>query len=164
MGAFDLFEKNLNLQTEMDRFMFGSDVEAPKGRDVIYRRIRLDSNNNPIKCVCVSNITDEADKDTYCPFCLGSKYYWDEEFVKAYWHRPGADDNLVFYFNHDVAPSGLDELITVKFDDDGNTITPIERVSIYNILPVDLLREDYGELAYYRVLAAPMNRRYMGPQ
>ena len=159
----DLYGKNINLQNEMDSFLFGSGTEAPKGRDVIYRRIRKDGDNNPIKCECVSKTTGEPDKDTYCPYCLGSKHYWDEEFVKSYWHRPGSSDNLVFYFNYNVNPNTIDELILVGFDSDGNTVAPIERRKLYNILSVDILREEHGLLAYYKVIAAPVNRRYIGP-
>jgi len=163
MGNFDLYGNNINLQVDMDNFIFGSGAEAPKGKDLIYRRIRTDADGNNTKCVCVSNTTDESDKDTYCPYCLGSKYYWDEEFVKAYWYRPGPDDNVIFYFNHDVAPSAIDELIMISLNDDGSVKTPINRVKIYNIISVDFLREDYARLAYYRVIGAPMNRRYLGP-
>ena len=160
----DLYGKNINLQNEMESFIFGSGTEAPKGRDLVYRRIRKDSNGKPIECECVSSTTKESDKDTYCPYCLGSKYYWDEEFVSSYWHRPGNSDNLVFYFSHNVAPKTIDELITVKLDDDGNTIAPIERIKLYNILSVDVLREEHGLLAYYKIVAAPVNRRYIGPK
>ena len=116
----DLYGKNINLQNEMESFIFGSGTEAPKGRDLVYRRIRKDSNGKPIECECVSSTTKESDKDTYCPYCLGSKYYWDEEFVSSYWHRPGNSDNLVFYFSHNVAPKTIDELKVIL---QGYTIT-----------------------------------------
>lgn len=159
----DLFGRNINLQAEMDAFIFGSGFENPKGRDIIYRRMRVDSNGNPMRCVCVSSTSDEPDKDTYCPYCLGSKYYWDEEYVKAYWFRPGADDNLNFYFNYSAKPSSIDEIIIVAFDDDGKVISPINRISIFNIMSATQLREEYGQLSFFKVVAAPINRRYLGP-
>ena len=163
MGNQDLFGKNINLQSEMDDFMLGFGFERPKGRDVIYRRMRVDSNGNPMECVCVSDTSNEPDKDTYCPYCLGAKYYWDEEYVKAYWFRPGADDILNFYFNYQGKPSSIDELIIVEFDDDGKVVSPLNRISIFNILTSTQLREEHGQLSFFKVIAAPMNRRYLGP-
>lgn len=152
----------INLQKEMDNFMLGADYERPKGRDLIFRRMRRDVSGNLIRCVCVSENTDEADKDSYCPYCLGAKYYWDEEFIKAYWHRE-SKGTLTFYFRHSVEPSSVDELITVKMDSDGALSSPLERIKLYNNLSADKLREETATLVYYKVVAAPVNRRYIGP-
>lgn len=159
----DLFGNGkIDLQKEMDNFMLGSSYEEPKGKDLIFRRMRRDSSDSLIRCVCVSENSDEPDKDSYCPYCLGSKYYWDEEFVKAYWHRE-ATNTLTFYFRSSIEPNSIDELITVKMDSDGALTNPIERIELYNILSADRLREEHATLAYYKVIAAPVNRRYIGP-
>ena len=160
----DLFGNGkIDLQKEMDNFILGSDYEESKGKDLIFRRMRRDSSGDLIRCVCVNDNTDEPDRDSYCPYCLGAKYYWDEEFVKAYWHREN-EDTLTFYFRHSVEPSSVDELITVKMNDDGTLVSPIERIELYNILSTGKLREERAVLVYYKIIAAPVNRRYIGPQ
>lgn len=165
MGINNLFGGyNVNLKVEMDSFIFGSEFEAPKGRPVIYRRMKKDANGDLIRCDCVTLRTDEPDKDTYCPNCLGSKYYWEETFIKSYWMPEGdqVGGNMIFFFDSTIAPSSIDELITVELDGVGGIASPVTRVKLYNVLSAYGYREDNGLLAYWEVKASPENRRYLG--
>lgn len=177
MANLDLYVKSnmhvgIDLQDEMVSFLYGSEKEPPKGRQVLIRRMRRDSQGQTIQCSCVDNKTKEADLDTMCPYCLGSKYYWDEESQVAYWHNSPVDEELkvpfidtgdrfYFYFKYEVYPTKQDEVIILGLTSSGNLIKPLTRKNLYNIIAIREFREDNRKLAFWRVTAELDNRRYI---
>ena len=73
-----------NMREELIHTLEGFFPEIPKARTGVLRKMRRDSNNNLTPCDCVNPDTHEPDKDTFCPYCWGEGYYWDEEFIEYY--------------------------------------------------------------------------------
>lgn len=168
----DVLSSGIDLQQEMVDFIDGSLSEASKGRLVLLRRMRKDSGGNLVQCPCVDDKTKEPDLDNLCPYCLGAKYYWDEELHKSYWHNAPNDEELQvpflttgdrfsFYFKYGVKPALEDEIVTVNLNSNGKVIYPVERKSLYKIVAIREFREDHGRLVFFRATALLDTRRYI---
>ena len=81
----------LDLRKEFDEIVFGINGCRAHNHLILIREVRKDSNGNLIKCACVSDLSEEADAESSCRFCLGEKYIWDERFVRCYSSLVGAD-------------------------------------------------------------------------
>src|SRR5690606_24079460 len=58
--------------------------EVAKAQTLVLRKMRTDDNGQLEQCACVDLVTKEPDKDTFCPFCFGEGYYFDELLVEGY--------------------------------------------------------------------------------
>jgi hypothetical protein len=140
--------KELDLRKELDKTFFGASDEIAKSRTGLLRIARRDSTNHPLRCKCRDYITDEPDKDFYCPECLGMGFYWDEVKV-SYFERGDKED--IFYLENDINIFSTDYIITIKLDVDGNIIQPVARDRFYKILNVIKFRSDNGRIEYVKL-------------
>ena len=154
--------KELDLRTEMNRTLYGSTDEVAKGRKGLLRRLRRDSDGNPIRCACRDNVTDEPDKDYYCRYCLGVGFYWDEIGIVYYRNddsfrkREGKNQEFEgddFFFEYNVVIAVDDYIVTVNLDNDGNVLVPVTRSKIFKILSSDPFRSDSGRIEFIKVRA-----------
>jgi hypothetical protein len=154
--------KELNLRTEFYRTLFGAVDEEAKGREGLLRKMRRDSDGNPIRCVCRDIVTDEPDKDYYCRYCLGMGYYWDEIKIiyfrndNSFRKREGKNEEFEgddFFLQYDVEVTPADYIVTVILDTEGNPSSPITRNKFFKILSADSFRSDNGRIEFWRVRA-----------
>jgi len=154
--------KELDLRVEMDGILDGAIDEIAKGRTGLLRKMRRDSNGDPIKCACVDKITDEADLDYYCRSCLGMSYYWDEYEVTYYRDdnsmqkldgkdKEYAFDSFYIKYNNDITE--LDYVIIVEMDENGDIVSPVNRQSFFKIRMATPFRCDEGRIEYWRLRA-----------
>ena len=158
----------IDLRKEFDELVFGSGGYTPHNHLVLIRSLRKDSNGNYIKCECVSAISDEADTEDQCPYCLGNKYIWDERFSRCYSSLMGADggkanrtrrivpgeirtDYKIFYFRYDEKIHYRDKIIELKLDIEGNVEVPYKREIIYRPETIQPYRADKGRVEYIAV-------------
>ena len=158
----------IDLRAQFDDLVFGGPTSIPHGRKLLLRRIRRDDENKPIKCVCRDKLTDEADTESSCPYCLGEGYYWDEDFITGYATYVGADggqtnrirgigagtvraDARIFYFRYDTEISYKDKVVDLKLDTEGDPVVPYARESIYKPQTIIRYRSDYGRVEYIAV-------------
>jgi len=158
----------IDLRDEMKRLMHGDGTEIPKGRKGLLRRMRKNDNGNLILCECVDDITHEPDLDTFCPYCLGEGYKWDEEIITYYKVVIGTNEGLAakvqklipgelnvpfafYYIEYFVNPSLQDKLVEIRLDLEGNVITPLDRHKVVRLEAVQDFRSDNGRIEYFRL-------------
>jgi hypothetical protein len=144
-------KKELDLREELDRTFYGAQDEIAKKITGLLRVMRRDSNGDAIRCECRDSITDEADKDTYCPHCLGMGYLWNEIRINYYRNGEESNKNVIFYIEDNISVSIIDYLVTLKLDNEGNIIQPISRDSYYKIHEVIKFRSDNGRIEYVKL-------------
>jgi hypothetical protein len=143
--------KELDLRNEFYRTLYGAVDEEAKGRQGLLRKMRRNSDGDPIRCVCRDIVTDEPDKDYYCRYCLGMGYYWDE--IKIIYYRNEKATNNDFFLEYNVAVTLIDYIITVNLDIDGNPTAPVTRDKVFKIVKVDSFQADNGRIEFWRVRA-----------
>ena len=158
----------LDLRKEFDEIVYGIGGCRPHNHLILLRKARLDSDGNLIRCACVSSLSDEADHESQCPYCMGEKYIWDEEFERCYSTIVGASggkanmtqriqagelrtDYKVFYFRYDKKISYRDKIIELRLDIEGNVEVPYKRETIYRPETIQEYRADYGRIEYIAV-------------
>ena len=158
----------IDLREELRRILFGYGAEIPKGQKGILRRMRLDDNEDRIKCDCVDDLTHEPDKDYFCPQCAGEGYLWDEEVVVYYKVLTSSDQGLArkntpfqpgvlnveytyFYLQHFVNPTRYDKIIEIDRELDGSPENPYTRTAVYTIATAQPFRSDHGRVEYWRL-------------
>jgi hypothetical protein len=160
----------VDLREEFYELLYGSSSEVAKGRPGLLRRMRTDSDGDLIQCPCVDDITGEPDIDTFCPYCWGEGYIWDEEWITYYKRIVSSQEGLVrknqphqpglsnipfafFYLEYNVLPTVYDIVIEVSLDEDGYVNTPISRSAHFKIATPESFRSDNGRIEYWRVAA-----------
>jgi hypothetical protein len=141
--------KELDLRKELKRTFFGAIDEVAKGRVGLLRVARRDAEGIALRCECRDYITDEPDKDFYCPHCLGFGFYWDE--VEATYYQQEKGDINIFYLEDDVVVYSTDYFITLKLSDEGDVLQPAKRDRFYKILNVIKFRADNGRIEYVKL-------------
>ena len=168
----------INMRQEMVNTMDGLWPEISKAQPGLLRRMRRDSSFNLIPCSCVDKITQEPDKDRWCPICHGEGYLWDEEELQLYRTLSGlATTNslrdritspgliniplVVFYIRYDSEITRQDRIVELILDDAGDPELPMKRKAIY--IPASLwdYRSDNGKLEYWKIYAHETTRRYI---
>jgi hypothetical protein len=164
----------IDLRKEFDEIVFGIDGCKPHNHLVLIREARKDNLGKIIKCSCVDPLTDEADQENECRYCLGSKYIWDERFIRCYSSLVGADggkgnrtkrilpgeirtDYKVFYLRYDEKISYRDKIIELSLDLEGNLIVPYRRETIYRPETIQTYRADNGRVEYIAVYCREEN-------
>jgi hypothetical protein len=165
--------KNLgevDLRKSFDDLLFGSDGSIPHNYLVLLRKRKQDSFNKDIQCTCVSQITQEANVEDNCNFCLGEGFIWKETFHRCYSTLLGADggkanrtkriapgsirtDYKIFYFKYDTIISYKDKIIELRLDNEGKLTVPYERAIIYKPESIQEYRSDYGRIEYIAIYA-----------
>jgi len=157
-----------DMREEFINTLEGSSPEIAKGQPGLLRRMRRTSNNALIPCSCVHAITNEPDKDRFCPICFGEGYLWDEvniEFYRTYQEsdasnvvkdklrKPGLINQpfVVFYFRYDAEITKEDKVVELELNDDGTAADPMRRKRLFRIGNLWDYRADNGKLEYYKV-------------
>jgi hypothetical protein len=171
----------VDLRREFDNLVLGSHGETPIGRTFILRRMRRDSEDNLVPCICLDDFTKEPDRDSICPFCIGSGYLFDEELVTAYMvvsaapsgsnaaanfpkMKPGTMyvPSARFFLSYDVNPRREDRIVELELDSEGNPVTPYNRVAIYEFMLIRALRADDGRIEYWTCTCQKMGPTTQG--
>lgn len=159
----------VDLRSEFNNLILGYHGETPIGRSFILRRMRRDSSENLVPCICVDDLTQEPDRDLYvCPYCLGTGNLWDEELVTAYKvvaSAPGGSNAAVnfpkarsgtlyipaarFFLSYDVNPKKDDRIVEIETDSAGNPVIPYNRIAIFEFMLVKDMRSDNGQIDYW---------------
>ena len=182
MAKFNPYRRRteVDLRKELNNMFDGIFPEIAKKQPVILRRMRRDSNNNLTRCDCVDEVTHEPDKDTYCPFCQGDGFYWDEINMDAYKVPISGNDALaeklitqglmniplmVFYTRSSVNIDEKDKIVEVELDKEGNIAEPIKRKQLYRIGSIIDYRSDNGRLEYWKISCYGEDRKFLnGPR
>jgi len=167
-----------NMREELLHTLEGFFPEIPKAQTGVLRKMRRDSNGDLTYCDCVDPNTHEPDKDTFCPYCWGESYYWDEEFIEFYKVVIRSDVGLStkeevlgpgllnielisFYLPYDILVTEEDKIIEIKLDVKGDVIRPYKRKKLYRIgTPIDF-RSDNGKLEYWKLDCYAEHRKFL---
>lgn len=167
-----------SMRDEMEHMLDGIFPEIAKKQPALIRKFRRDSLNKRIACDCVDPVTHEPDKDTFCPFCQGEGYYWDESYVDVYkvlqspsplreeMFPPGLLNVplMIFYTRSSVDLTKEDKLVELVLDSDGQPADPIRRRELFRISSLVDYRSDNGRLEYWKVACYAELRKFLnGP-
>lgn len=164
----------IDLREEFDRLVFGKDECLTHNHLILIRRPKKDEYGNSIKCICVSNLTGEADLENECRFCLGEGYVWEEKFSRCYSTLVGADggkgnrnkdyspgiirtDYKIFYLRYDEKISYKDKIIELDLDLEGKLKVPFKRENMYRPETIQKYRSDNGRVEYIAVYCKEFN-------
>jgi hypothetical protein len=154
--------KEIDLRQELEDMFVGSPAEIAKGREGLLRKMRRDSEGNLISCACRDKITKDPARDSYCRYCLGMGYYWDEIPIiyfrneMSYGTQYGQNKEYVkdyFYLRYNEQITDDDYLITLNNTIDGNSGSPQKRLEYFKVFNAVPFRSDNGRIEYWRVKA-----------
>jgi len=168
----------VDMRQELENLLDGYHPEIAKGQVALFRKMRRDSDGGLTACPCVDEVTNEPDKDRFCPICFGEGYMWDEteiDFYKVYeqsdtsnilkdkLHKPGLINQplVVFYIRYSVEITKEDRIIEIQLDDDGTATDPMRRKRVFRIGNLWEYRCDNGRLEYWKVFGYPENVKYL---
>ena len=145
----------LDLREELRRTLHGAPDEIRKGRVGLLRKMRKDDNGDHVRCPCRDKQTDEPSRDSYCRYCLGMGFLWDEDKMVYYKNEDSFQEGkgLLFYLEYDKDIDSKDYLVEIEVDKEGEPIYPITRTAIYNISRAHPYKADRGRLEFWQVLA-----------
>jgi hypothetical protein len=168
----------IDLRQELIRMFNGTYPEIAKSQPALLRVMRKDSDGNKIACGCVDPITQDPDKDRYCPVCMSEGWIWDEEDLLIYRILGGSVvgnhtlDELtkagliniplvVFYtlYNSDITED--DKIVRLQLDTAGSAIVPKKRHSIYKISKAWDYRADNGKIEYWKLYTHKEDVKYL---
>ena len=159
----------VDLRKEFDEIVYGINGCKPHNTLILVRNMRL-RDGNRIQCECYDTLTNEANSETECKYCLGEGYIWDERFTRCYSNLIGADggkanrtrrimpgeiltDYKVFYLRYDEKISYYDKIIELALDIEGNLQVPYKRKRIYTPETIQENRADNGRIEFITVYA-----------
>jgi hypothetical protein len=157
-----------DMRQELINTLDGYYPEVAKGTTGLLRKMRRDDNNILTPCTCVDSVTNEPDKDRFCPICFGEGSMWDEEEISYYRVYEGSDtmntqkDRLmkpgllnqpfvIFYIRYSNEITKEDKIVEIELEDDGTASEPMRRKRIFRISNFWEYRADNGKLEYYKV-------------
>lgn len=171
-----------SMRDEMINTLDGFYPEIAKGQPAILRKMRRDSLGKLQRCDCVDAVTHEPDKDTFCPFCQGEGYYWDENYIEMYKVRftigqghgslneelttPGLINVplMVFYTRSSVDFTIDDKIVQLVLDEAGGIVQPPRRQALFRIGALLDYRSDGGRLEFWKVACYGESRKFLnGP-
>lgn len=157
LNPYPKTSEELDLREEFRKTLYGSFDEVPKGRVALFRKMRRDSNRNLLRCPCRDPLTDEPDRDRFCPVCWGHGWYWDEKYITYFANEDSYKieeatnkeyvSNLI-YVEYNTEVTDEDYIISVRTDFDGNVIIPVERLTFYKIYDARHYKSDKGRTEY----------------
>jgi hypothetical protein len=147
--------KEIDLRHEVGNLFYGATDEIAKGMIGLLRIMRRDSDHNLIQCACRNKVTNEPDRDSFCPYCYGFGYLWDEYKIVYYRNDDSLknQEDVVFYFEWEADITSDDFIVEIKLDKDGSPLQPVQRTKIYDILSSDTFNADYGRVEFWKVTA-----------
>lgn len=145
----------LDLRNELSRTLNGASDEIRKGRIGLVRRMRRDDSGGTVRCPCRDQQTDEPSRDSYCRYCLGMGFLWDEYEMLYYKNEDSFQDGkgFSFYLQYDKYVSDIDYLVEIEVDKEGEPVFPVERKAIFNISEAHPYKADRGRLEFWQILA-----------
>jgi len=169
-----------NMREELNNFLDGSYPEISKKQIAVLRKMRRDSNDNLIECDCLDDTTKEPDKSSYCPFCAGEGYIWDEILVDLYKRITRNDSGnsittqveasivnvpiYIFYLKSSVDITEEDKIVLLVLDSEGLPQRPYRRRAVYRIGQLIDYRSDNGKLEFWQVDAVAERDQFLnGP-
>jgi|SRR6266404_9163938 len=167
--------REISIRQEILNTFSGTSQEIGKAEQGIWRHFRVDSNGDRINCACVDNITQEQDRDYYCPVCLNDKYLWDESLIQFYRVQHTSDGGglksveaglvnvvmCVFYILSNTNVLDTDKIVQINLDDEGNITKPIKRTNVWQLTEVANLRLDNGRVEFRKAFARIEDVRYL---
>jgi len=172
-----------DLRQELENTLDGVFPEIAKKQTIVLRRFRRDSVGKRTLCACVDINTKEPDKDSFCPFCQGEGYFWDETYIDAYKVQvysgivgantaetvfPGGLMNvplMVFYTRSSVVITKEDKIVQIQLDNEGDAAIPLKRIQLYRIGSLVDYRSDNGRLEYWKINCFAEERKFLnGPR
>ncbi len=167
------------MRKELNNMFDGIFPEIAKKQPCVLRKFRRDDRGNRILCDCVDINTKEPDKDTFCPFCQGEGFYWDEVYMDTYKVQqsvsglaenntaPGLMNNplMVFYTRSRIDITKEDKLVELVLDEEGEQVIPLKRRQLYRIGSLVDYRSDNGRLEYWKMACFAEDRKFLnGPR
>ncbi len=175
-------DSEVDIRVEMDNFLFGAFPEIAKSQYGIIRRMKTDDQGNLLKCPCTDQITNEADKDYFCPVCFGEKFFWTESLAQFYRVSLSGDGHgngtifdktqgfgltniavHIFYFRFDTVINKQDKIVDISLDNEGGIIYPIKRQVIWRINDIIRFRGSRGRIEYIKIFCNNEDPKYLGP-
>lgn len=185
----------IDLRQEFDNMLDGIYPEIAKAQPYLLRRFLRNSDLSRIPCGyikdevvdpehpkgCVSRLTQEPDRDTFCPICHGEGYMWEEVLIDVYRKstvgtgtgplqdqmKPAGIQNIdlySFWFKSSVPVTNQDKIVTVALDEEGHFSEPIHRQELWRIGLLLDLRSDNGRLEFWQAFAYAEKRTFLnGP-
>jgi len=167
-----------DMRQEFINTLDGSFPEEAKAQSGLIRAMRRDSDGALIPCGCVDNITNEPDKDRFCPICFGEGNMWDETEITLYRTLEDSDvDNatrhtlkepglinvplVVFYIRYSTSITEDDKVIELVLGEDGTPEEPQQRRSVYRVNTAWDYRSDGGRLEYWKVFSYLEKVKYL---
>lgn len=142
----------LNLRTELNRTLNGASDEIKKGRIGLLRRMRRNSDGDPIRCSCRDAQTDEPSFDGHCRYCKGMGFLWDERKIVYYKNEDSFQEGkgFLFYLQYDKDIDKYDYLIELVVDKEGIPVVPAQRRKLFKLSDIREYKSDRGRLEYFR--------------
>jgi hypothetical protein len=172
-GLYSTSRTEPDMRKELNATFDGVFPEIAKAQKIALRIMKKDDNNKLIPCACVDELTCEPDKDTFCPYCFGEGFYWEEILVDTYKvvirssvglgtkediFAPGLINIPIvsFYFRSDIPINVVkdicpDKVVELETDTEGNLIRPYKRQRVYRIGTAIDFRSDHGKLEYWKL-------------
>ena len=145
-----------DLRKELKNTFEGHYPEISKAQKSLFRKMRSDANGKLIKCPCIDPVTDEPDKDTFCPVCHSEGYLWDESYIDIY--KVDQRNELiykapimVFYCISSIDITTDDRIIELVLTEDGKVEAPFKRKTRFKIKQAIDYRADNGRLEYWKL-------------
>jgi len=157
----------IDMRDELRRFLVGDDLEIPKEKKFILRRMRRNSLDQLVPCACLNSLTKEGDRDRFCPYCFGEGFLWDEEFISGVHvearrgNRRKIQEPLLLepvildpmlsylYLFYYVNPTIQDRIIAPQVDDAGRLVWPIKISQYWHIEAANPMWGENGRIDYW---------------
>lgn len=167
-----------SMREELNNMFDGKWPEIAKARPVALRKMRRDNNGDLTPCPCKSPLTGEPDIDTFCTFCFGEGYFWDEILVDTYKVILEGDSSLatrvvptvpsllniplvIFYIRSRVDITEKDRIVEIALDNEGSPVLPYRRTILYRIESLIDFRADEGRLEFWKVAAHKQKTKFL---
>lgn len=161
---FDI-DVDIDLRKEFNDWIEGTDKSKRIGSYCVLQSIVLDENGVQKRSPYANKYTGEVKLTQRFPNTTVTGYLCNERIIKAYitsfqprlyatleTAEPGLDNEskyLVFIeADKDIDIKSGDVIVTIKLDENGNIINPVEPVTDYVVLEVPDARGDYGRTEF----------------
>ena len=168
----------IDLRSEFNNTIYGKGPEIAKHQPGLLRKFKLNENDELIKCSCVSSVTQEPDRETRCPICLGEGFLWDEVNIEFYVGRSVAGDAsvyqdrlkipgimntelVIFYIPHKYTLTKNDKLVLLSLDKEGKPFQPTTRFQLFRIAELREMRLDNGRLEFWKAYSYQDNNKFI---
>lgn len=167
----------ISIRDEFYNTMYGFYPEIAKHQKGLLRRFRRDSSENLINCPCVDKVTQEPDRETKCPVCLGEGKLWDEEPIQFYHvsanqlratsqdvlQKPGImnTNTEVIYISSQFNLTKDDKIVYLRLDKEGFPIAPLKRNQLFRISDLQEKRLDNGRLEFWKAYCYEDSNKFL---